>query len=166
MAEGGFSLSELLLVVTVVGLLASISVPHYSCSLEKARVAEALAGIVKARDAVESFRIDHERYPAGLEEVFGERPLPPWLLYCNAETGDRNRGHGNDCDLSDEHNPSGKPGPHAIQVLGYRLWTSKGLAPGCQQVDYVHLTGGFGAPQIVRIGDKAPKAPKPPKSKA
>lgn len=157
----GFSVLELLIVVTVIGLLSSIAIPHQLCSMEKARVASFLVGIVKARDAVESFQIEHGHYPAGLEEVFSGQAPPPWLSYCSAETEDPNNGHGNDCDLSDGQNPSGKPGPHAIELLDYRLWTRKSLAPGCQQIDYLQMTGGFGPPQIVRLGEKIPRSSKP-----
>jgi len=51
----GFTLLEVLIVVIIIGILASIALPQYTLTLEKARSAEAAANIGSIRTAVDRY---------------------------------------------------------------------------------------------------------------
>jgi general secretion pathway protein G len=82
----GFTLIEILLVVVIIGMLASIvsiSVPRH---LEKARTSKARADIDSLGVAVSSYYMDEGKYPSGLEALtqgndpYLEKGIPddPW----------------------------------------------------------------------------------------
>lgn len=65
-AEGwpaGFSLLELLVVVAIIGLVASIAMPNLSWQLERARLGAATNDMRVAQKAIDSFIIDNDRPP-------------------------------------------------------------------------------------------------------
>ena len=158
----GFSLIELLAVVVVIAILVLILVPTLLCYLEKAKLAGYISNAVHARDVLDGYAATMGVYPAELADAYISGRPPPELLYC-VDGDDPNAGHGNDCDTSDGDNPSGKPGPHAVVINGFRLWTEKGLCSGCTQIDYLWITGSGAPVVLIKIGEKEPKPPKPPK---
>lgn len=65
----GFTLIELIVVMAIIGLLASIVAPRYQRSVERAREASLKTSLNVMRDAIDKFAADKNRYPDGLEEL-------------------------------------------------------------------------------------------------
>lgn len=71
----GFTLVELLIVMTVIGILASISVPSYQRSLIKARETVLMEDLYQIRRATDAYYADHAAYPESLEDLINKRYL-------------------------------------------------------------------------------------------
>ena len=69
-SQAGFTLLELLVVLVIIGLLASYVGPKYFAQIGKSEVTVARAQIDSLSKAVETFRLDVGRYP-GAEEGLG-----------------------------------------------------------------------------------------------
>lgn len=65
----GFTLIELIVVMAIIGLLASIVAPRYTRSVERAREASVKTSLAVMRDAIDKFAGDRRRYPASLDEM-------------------------------------------------------------------------------------------------
>jgi general secretion pathway protein G len=65
----GFTLIELMVVMTVIALLISIAVPRYFNSLEKAKEATLKQSLSVMRVAIDKFYGDNERYPISIAEL-------------------------------------------------------------------------------------------------
>lgn len=65
----GFTLIELMVVMTVIALLISIAVPRYFNSVEKAKEATLKQSLSVMRVAIDKFYGDNERYPASISEL-------------------------------------------------------------------------------------------------
>lgn len=63
MKTRSFTLVELLVTVAIIGILAGIALPNYLNSLIKARTAKAEADLNALGTAIESYRIDRNKYP-------------------------------------------------------------------------------------------------------
>ena len=71
--KNGFTLIELIVVMAIVALLASIAAPRYFNSLQKSRETVLLASLTTMRDAIDQFAADKSRYPDSLEELASAR---------------------------------------------------------------------------------------------
>ena len=58
----GFTLLELLIVVIVIGILATIAIPQFLTSVEKARVAKAKNALGLLSHAMKMYRAEHDTY--------------------------------------------------------------------------------------------------------
>ena len=67
--KSGFTLIELIVVMAIVALLASIAAPRYFNSLQKSRETAMLSSLNTMRDAIDQFAADKGRYPDSLEEL-------------------------------------------------------------------------------------------------
>ncbi len=65
----GFTLVELLIVMSLMGILASIAIPTYNKSVTRAREATLRKDLYHMREAIDNFYGDHEIYPDNLEEL-------------------------------------------------------------------------------------------------
>lgn len=65
--ERGFTLVELMIVVSIVGILATIAVPSYQTSLIKARETVLRHDLFTLRDLLDQHRADKGKYPPSLE---------------------------------------------------------------------------------------------------
>jgi len=87
----GFTLIEMLIVIIILGLLASLVAPKMFGKVDKARIKTAKAQIELLSAAIDSFRLDMGRFPSSLEELRQcndpkwdgpylpkEIPLDPW----------------------------------------------------------------------------------------
>lgn len=88
MPEAGFSILELLIVVTLVGVLSALAAPTYMGALERARETRAIADIRSMELEIKVFQLTVGKLPSTLAEV---RPLPtqdPWghaYVYTNLQ---------------------------------------------------------------------------------
>lgn len=71
----GFTLIELIVVMAIVALLASIAAPRYFHSLEKSKETALRSSLTVMRDAIDQFAADKGRYPDTLEELASARYL-------------------------------------------------------------------------------------------
>ncbi len=67
----GFSLLELMVVVAILGVLATVAVPRFNIFRARSRQAEAKSSLGVIFTLQESFAIDHERYYDGDETKWG-----------------------------------------------------------------------------------------------
>ena len=71
----GFTLIELMIVMSIVGILASIAVPSYQRHLIKAREAVLAEDLYQVRQTIDQFFADNLRYPDSLEELVSAKYL-------------------------------------------------------------------------------------------
>ena len=67
--EGGFTLIELMIVMTIIGILAAISIPSYIHSVQKAKEAVLREDLHTMRTAIDSYTVDKEKAPQGLDDL-------------------------------------------------------------------------------------------------
>ena len=67
--ERGFTLLELLIVVSIVGILASVAEPSYQGAVRKAREATLRQDLFILRDVLDQYRADKGQYPKALPEL-------------------------------------------------------------------------------------------------
>lgn len=71
----GFTLLELLVVVAIIGVLATIAIPMYRGYVDKAQKTVAVGTLDTMRKDLESFHIDYQRYPLDINFTTG-REIP------------------------------------------------------------------------------------------
>ena len=83
--DDGFTLVELMVVILIIGLLATIVIINVMPATDQASVTKARADIATLESGVEMYRLKHMRYPAGdgLQALVSERlvkrlPNDPW----------------------------------------------------------------------------------------
>jgi len=73
-----FTLIELLIVVAIIAILAAIAVPNFLEAQTRAKVSRAKADIRTIATALESYRVDNNRYPHDCYDTGGTvQPNPP-----------------------------------------------------------------------------------------
>ena len=83
-SRAGFTLAELMVVIVIIGLLATLVVPNVISKLGKANIAKAKADITAISDAVTSFAIENGgRFPDSLEVLV--TPDPNGHTYLDSE---------------------------------------------------------------------------------
>lgn len=68
-AQAGFTLIELIVVVTIIGLLAGVAVVNVKWGQRKAREAALMHNLHQMREAIDNFYADKRRFPSNLEEL-------------------------------------------------------------------------------------------------
>ena len=93
----GFTLIEMLVVMTLIALLLTLAVPHYFHSLDNGRLNVQRQNVATMRDAIDKFYGDLGRYPDTLDELVTKRylrqiPLDPvsetpnWVVIAPQDT--------------------------------------------------------------------------------
>ncbi len=85
----GFTLIEVMIVVTLVVILASVGMATYTNSVHRAREAVLKEDLFRMRDAIDQFYADRNQYPQGLEDLVSEgylREIPKDPMTDSAET--------------------------------------------------------------------------------
>ena len=68
-AADGFTLIELIIVMTVIGLLASIAIPSFINSVKRAREAVLKEDLHTMRSAIDGYTVDREQAPQTLDDL-------------------------------------------------------------------------------------------------
>jgi general secretion pathway protein G len=79
-AMQGFTLIELIVVMTIVSLLLTLAAPRYFRSIERSKETVLKANLTATRDALDKFNADTGKYPDQLSELVTRRYLRtlPW----------------------------------------------------------------------------------------
>ena len=80
MQEAGFTLIELMIVVSIVGILATLAVPSYKNAVVKAKEGALRQDLFSLRDVIDQHRADKGKYPETLTALVSSgylRRLPP-----------------------------------------------------------------------------------------
>jgi general secretion pathway protein G len=80
----GFTLVEVIIVVTLIGILVAIIVPVYRNSVIRAREAVLKENLFQIRDAISKYYYDKQKYPTSLEDLvtykyLSKIPIDPFL---------------------------------------------------------------------------------------
>ena len=71
--QRGYTLIELMVVLTIIGILATIAQPNLHKAIIRAREASLRQSLFVLRDVLDQFYSDHGRYPDSLDELVDER---------------------------------------------------------------------------------------------
>jgi prepilin-type N-terminal cleavage/methylation domain-containing protein len=149
--EAGFTISEMLIAVAIIGILTVMVIGEIRNAIEKARLAACMANMVTIRESV------WENCDGGLDfpdrdklwnQIWrGAGPRGYWYALDN---DDPNKGHGNDLDGYDEQNPGKAPRTDANIYFVLACEHDHG-----DLAEYVWLED-VSPPQIVVRGEKNP----------
>ena len=67
--EGGFTLIELIIVMSIIGILSAIAIPSFLRSVQKAKEAVLKEDLHTMRGAIDSYTVDKEKAPQGLDDL-------------------------------------------------------------------------------------------------
>jgi general secretion pathway protein G len=96
---GGFTLIELIVVVAIIGILATIAVPAMKTAPQRARESALKEDLFTLRSCLDQFHADRGRYPTSLDELVSmgylrsipRDPVPPymdtWVVVYEEATG-------------------------------------------------------------------------------
>jgi general secretion pathway protein G len=73
--KAGFTLIEMVVVMSLIALLLTLAVPRYFHALDNGRVAVQRQNLATMRDAIDKFYGDQGRYPDALDELVSKRYL-------------------------------------------------------------------------------------------
>lgn len=73
--QNGFTLLELVTVLAIISILASIALPNYQRAIVKAREAVLKDNLFFMRDAIDQYYLDKGKYPQNLNQLVDENYL-------------------------------------------------------------------------------------------
>lgn len=68
-SEQGFTLLELMIVMTIIGLLAAIAIPSYVNNVRRAKEAVLREDLHTMREAIDSYTVDKQKAPQALDDL-------------------------------------------------------------------------------------------------
>ena len=71
MKKSAFTLVELLIVIVIIGILASVGIPRYQGSVIKGKLSELFAAVTAIHKAEDIYFYEHNEYPAALDGTTG-----------------------------------------------------------------------------------------------
>jgi general secretion pathway protein G len=85
----GFTLIEVLIVITLIVVLASVGMPMYQNSVRRSREAVLKEDLFRIRDAIDQYYADKNKYPATLQDLVSDgylREVPKDPMTDSADT--------------------------------------------------------------------------------
>ncbi|RMF83555.1 MAG: prepilin-type N-terminal cleavage/methylation domain-containing protein [Nitrospinota bacterium] len=76
--NGGYTLIELSIVMTVMGILVGIAIPLYITHVRKAQIVRAMSEIRQIATAIAAYQAEYDALPSSLEEVEYGDARDPW----------------------------------------------------------------------------------------
>ncbi|MFV1921735.1 MAG: type IV pilin protein [Methylotenera sp.] len=76
--QSGLTIIELMIVVAIIGVLASIALPAYNDYKEKARINQAVSDISNIASQIEAYWQDARAYPPSLADIGAAAMTDPW----------------------------------------------------------------------------------------
>lgn len=67
--ESGFTLMELIIVMTIIGILAALAVPRFTSAIRSAREAVLKEDLHVMRTAIDSYTMDKQKAPQSLDDL-------------------------------------------------------------------------------------------------
>lgn len=133
--QSGFTIIELLVVVTIIGILAGIAIVNTRHAQRKTAEAVLKADLQQIRKAIDDFYADKQRFPSSLQELVDEkymRKIPVDPITKSAETWEP---------IQDTPSPDSEPDPLADPTQGPGIVDVKSTAEGStlDGVPYVDL---------------------------
>jgi general secretion pathway protein G len=68
-SASGFTLVELLIVMTIIAILMAVAIPHYQASVKAAREASLREDLQVMRQAIDSYTMDKQKAPQSLDDL-------------------------------------------------------------------------------------------------
>lgn len=65
----GFTMMELVIVMTIIAILATIAIPQYTKHIQRAREVRLMHDLAVMREAIDKYTIDKEEAPKSLQEL-------------------------------------------------------------------------------------------------
>ena len=103
----GFTLIELMIVMSLIVILASISLTVYGNSVTRAKEATLKEDLFRMRDAIDQYYADKGKYPSSLEELVSDKYMRSVPVDPFTQSADTWQTTASDLDPS---NPSAEPG--------------------------------------------------------
>lgn len=109
--QEGFTLLELLVVIGIIGLLASILVVNLTSTRKRARDTKRIADVRNLQTAAEDYYGKNGKYPVTIGDLVTGQQIPVWPLDPLAPSGTACTGNSDLCYWYSYYTPSGALGP-------------------------------------------------------
>ena len=108
----GFTIIELLVVLSLIVILATMGMAQYRTSVHPSREAVLKEDLFRMRDAIDQYYADKGQYPATLDALVSEG----YMRKVPVDPITNQRGHGRPCRQSPiPNNPTAPPGIYAVK---------------------------------------------------